>query len=1060
MRTIVWVCINLLTILSLPSLLVSAQPGPSQLSTPDSAKKLDFSKQAIILEHSITRARWESDGTGSRETEAVYRVQAESGVRALAVLAFPYSSSTEGVTVEYVRVREPDGTVVVTPDYNIQDMPADVTRTAPMYSDIHEKHVVVKGLEVGDVLEYEVRYQVLKAQVLGEFWFAYSFHKESVVKDEELEINVPDETYVNVSSPDLKPRVTVEDGRRVFRWQTENLKPQLPSEEPQRELPPPSVEVSTFHNWGEIGDWYAKLQRPEIAVTPAIQAKAEELTKGLTKDDAEIQALYNFVSNRIHYVSLSFGIGRYQPHAAEDVLENGYGDCKDKHTLLAALLRAKGYEAWPAPVNSTRKMMTDVPSPAQFDHVITVVPRGNSLIWLDSTPEVAPFGLLLSNLRDKEALVIPTNRQPTLMKTPQEPPFESYQSFDVKGKISTRGTFTGHVSRSARGDVEVLLRLGFRSASPAEWKQLVQNISYASGFGGEVDNVQVSSPEATELPFQFSYDYTRKNYSDWQDQRFTPPMPPLGIEAAKDDEKKPSEPLFLGAQGHIVYRAHMELPSGYSLTPPEKTDLATDYAEYHARYSFQNGSLDAERRFIIKKDVVPLAEWDGYLKFRKAVADEEGTWIDIRPPIQTGAASEPAINSTDADALNKAGMAALDARNYRSAEELFKKAVEINPRHKWAWNNLGLSYLGMSRIQEAAEAFQKQIEVNPQDLFAYNNLGRVLQFEGKADEAEKSFRKQIEINPKNRWAHANLGSLLLNKKKYPEAVEELKQAAAIADSAEIEESLGRAYLNMGQDKEAMAALDAAIEKAPSPPLFNNVAYALAGKGVHLDKAEQYAESAVTSLEGMLRDVQLEKLQPQQLFFVNLLGMSWDTLGWVYFKEGRLAQAENYLSAAWNLNQVAVEGDHLGQLYEKEGKKVEAEHLYAEAVAALHASAETRQRLNALAGSAKQADAEVLKAGEELSQMRTTKIKRVTSRSANAEFLISFSPGPKVNEVKFISGDKQLSNAASALGNTKYDIIFPRNESTKLVRRGILSCGDFGDSCVFVLLLPGSVRSVN
>ena len=66
------------------------------------------------------------------------------------------------------------------------------------------------------------------------------------------------------------------------------------------------------------------------------------MTKGLKTDDDKIHAIYNFVSLKYHYIGLDFGIGRYQPHAADDVLDNGYGDCKDKHTLLASLLKAVG----------------------------------------------------------------------------------------------------------------------------------------------------------------------------------------------------------------------------------------------------------------------------------------------------------------------------------------------------------------------------------------------------------------------------------------------------------------------------------------------------------------------------------------------------------------------------------------------------------------------------------------------------------------------------------------------------------------------------------------------
>src|SRR5208282_779466 len=305
----------------------------------------DFSKEAYVIERISTRITEENDGTGTREVTAEVKTLADAGVKAFAVLNFTYTSANEVVEVDYVRVRKPDGTVVKTPDYNIQDMPADVTRTAPLYSDIHEKHIAVKGLGVGDVLEYLVRFRVVKPEVPGHFWEEYSFTKTSISKDERLELSVPREKYVKVVSPDFKPEVKEEGGRRVYRWIHANLevKEKDPEEIPRRIPPNPDVQVTTFASWEDVGRWYGDLQKDPVVVTPAIQAKAAELTKGLTTDDEKIHAIYNFVSLKFHYIGLDFGIGRYQPHAADDVLDNGYGDCKDKHTLLASLLKAAGY---------------------------------------------------------------------------------------------------------------------------------------------------------------------------------------------------------------------------------------------------------------------------------------------------------------------------------------------------------------------------------------------------------------------------------------------------------------------------------------------------------------------------------------------------------------------------------------------------------------------------------------------------------------------------------------------------------------------------------------------
>src|ERR1700730_13622045 len=88
----------------------------------------DYSKQAYVIERYSARILAEADGSGSRELTAEVKVLADAGVKAFAVLDFTYTSANEVVDIDYVRVRKPDGTVVKTPDYNVQDMTADVTR--------------------------------------------------------------------------------------------------------------------------------------------------------------------------------------------------------------------------------------------------------------------------------------------------------------------------------------------------------------------------------------------------------------------------------------------------------------------------------------------------------------------------------------------------------------------------------------------------------------------------------------------------------------------------------------------------------------------------------------------------------------------------------------------------------------------------------------------------------------------------------------------------------------------------------------------------------------------
>jgi hypothetical protein len=217
-----------------------------------------------------------------------------------------------------------------------------------------------------------------------------------IVLDEQIEISVPREREVKLKSQIIQPTIHEETGRRIYVWRRSNLESQSAEKEKEVQrydairglLPPPDILISSFRTWEEVGRWYEGLQQEKIQPSPEVRAKAVELTKGLSDDDAKLRAIYNYVSLRYRYVAISFGIGRYQPHAAAEILENQYGDCKDKHTLLAALLSGVGIRAYPALINTRMVVDVDVPSPGQFDHVISVVAKGK---LMDGCRQCGPF---------------------------------------------------------------------------------------------------------------------------------------------------------------------------------------------------------------------------------------------------------------------------------------------------------------------------------------------------------------------------------------------------------------------------------------------------------------------------------------------------------------------------------------------------------------------------------------------------------------------------------------------------------------------------------------------
>ena len=1080
----------------------SAILAPAQMAEKPSPAATDFSKEAFVIERLATKVTAENDGTGAREVSAQIKLIADAGVKAFAVLSFTYTSENEAVDIDYVRVRKPDGSVVKTPDYNIQDMPGEITRMAPLYSDIHEKHVAVKGLAVGDVLEYLVRFRIVKPLVPGHFWQEYSFSKDAIAKDEELEINVPAAKFVKVVSPDFKPEIKEENGRRIYRWTHANLqiKEKDPNEPPRRIPPNPDVQITTFASWEEVGRWYGDLQKSQLEVTPAIQTKAAELTKGLTSDDDKIHAIYNFVSLKYHYVGLDFGIGRYQPHAADDVLDNGYGDCKDKHTLLAALLQAIGIDAWPVLIHATRKLDPDVPSPAQFNHVITVVPRGDKLLWLDTTPEVAPYGMLLLNLRDKQALMIPANKPPALVTTPRDAPFPQEQEFTAEGKLSADGTFTGHIQQKYRGDTEVLMRAAFRQVSESQWKEAVQGFSYRLNFAGDVSNVKMTPPDDLDKPFELSYDYVRKDYSDWEHNQITPPLPPFGIEVAKfAKDIKPQDPVLLGGIGKLVYRARVELPSGYSATVPSDRHLVDTFAEYsdvsrvEAREDFAPALrapkvITTTRELVVKQPELPLSDWEQYHQLGRDMSDDESNYISLK----SGSGSDVNAGGSggkieNLDATFRTAWSVMQERDFKRAEEMYRGIIAQAPKYKFAHLCLGYTLRSQNRQEDALQAFREEEEISPDDIRAYQAAAAVLLSSGGTDDVIAEWRKLLKLDPANRSANEAIVHLLMQHDRYAEAIDLLENAVKVStDSTDLQFQLGTVYLKAGQSDKAVVHMKLAVaQNANDAMLLNNAAFALAEQGAALDLAQHYAEQAVEKVEAQSSD---RKSSPEaQLQATYQLSVVWDTLGWVYFQKGDLPRAESFVRAAWVLGQDGTVGEHLGDIYQKEHKNQTAAEQYKLALAAVgtlppnvgHAhpddvtgvplqigvefsqrqtlATEITARYQKLTGK-KPETRETWRlpngqwtktAVEELVQMRTVKLPKQSSLSGSADLRVAFAP-EGVESVEFVSGSDALRTVGERVKTVHYAVQFPEGSQARLLRRATLNCSAIS-GCMAVLL---------
>jgi len=1036
------------------------------------AAKPDYSKEAAVVEIFHSTAAFQNDGTNSRGLTLRVRINSDAGVQQYSVLILPYASANEKVKVDYIRVTHPDGTVVETPASSIQDESSAITRQAPEYSDYREKHVAVKGLGPGDVLEYRIQYQVTKPLVPGQFWFGYNFDHEDICLDHELQISVPEGRDVKIRSMKVQPTVTDKDGRRIYVWKTQNLKRKEDTREYRTgRLPESDVLISSFTSWAQVGDWWKGLEAPRTEPTAQVKAKAAALTKDLTTDEAKLRAIYSYVALNFHYIGISFGIGRYQPHAATDVLNNQYGDCKDQFTLLASLLKAAGIQAWPALINSQQQLDPSVPTPGQFDHVISVARLGEKTIWMDTTTGVAPPGLLAPGLQDKQALVIPDDKPPYLAETPAGSPRDNVVNLNVDAQMDKDGTFTAKMQDAASGINGLIMRMAFRTVPEANWKELVERLARIEGYGGTVSNVSASSPEDTGHPFKWTYNYTRKDFPDWKNNRILVGLPSMLLPDASDDEKKANQPVILGALIERRDDAKIKLPAGYVPTLPKRIDLVKPYAEYHASYSFANGTLEVERDFITKKPEVAAADRKDYRDFDKAVTDDETRYIDL------GTNGHPAPSAADSEELLKVLRQAYAQANQdqpRAALQTTNLALKLDPNSVYAWKMAASLHMQLRETDQAIAAARKALSLAPGDFRASMLLSGMLLAAGKEEETIPVWRDFVKHNPQDARGHASLGYVLKTEKKYAEAIPEI-QAAARLDPKQwkYNNMLGDALAKAGNKTAAVSAYEKMVSQSNTPEVLNDASYGLADANLNLPEAERWAIQAVGAAEARTAKITLDSISKDDLRQMPLLSAYWDTLGWVYFREGKLAQGRKYASASFLLEQGSVVVDHMGQIDAKLGHRDNAIREEAAAVSLSRQfdpmegvpissgffrkldkkfdpkASGPRGRLSRLAGTQADFDSAVGAAGDSVSASRTFSISKAGLHDGTADFYVLLSPGATKAEVKFISGDESLRAAAHRLAAVNYYLMFPGKGPAKVVRRGALTCSKALSACDFV-----------
>ncbi len=1023
--------------------LVVAQTGQPQ--------NVDASQEAVVFDRYDILVRYEGDGTGMQETTAAIRVQSQAGVQALGQLVIGYSSATEKLDVDYVRVRKPDGQVIETPVANAQDFAPDVLRQAPTYSDYRQRHVSVANLQAGDILEYHTVTHITTPLAPREFWYEHSFMKEVAIREEKLEINIPKNREIKLKSPNRKYETNDSGDRRIYTW---TIRDSYPDRKHQREIEEQDsehaldVQLSTFADWQHVAQWYAKLQGERVVLDESVRKKADELTRGAASPTEKTRRLYDFVARNIRYVSLSFGIGRLQPHAAAEILQNGFGDCKDKHTLLQAMLRAEGIQSYPVLISSYRDLDPEVPSPAQFNHEITAVELGNELTWLDTTAEVAPYGLIMYPLRNKQALLASEGKLGGLQRTSPNSPVKNQLAIKIDGKFSEIGALDASLDLIASGDSDVPLRAALRSLPQAQWRDAMKNIAAIMGLTGDISDEHVDSLDDTSKPLHLTCRVHRDNY-------FTVPtagvsfwsLPRVGVRRlSAADPKKPMKPLDVGPAIEESYHANLQFPSNYEIQTPSTVKMSRDYLEYSLSYDLNKNILDVRMNVMLKVNELPAARRNDYESFANA-RHGASTLLNatIRPASAGFLAAAAKVTGTPEE-LRKAGNAAMQRRDFGAAADLFQRSLEGDANQKDLWSDLGHAYAGQGEHDKAIRAFRRQIEIDAYHKSANQDLAAELNKAGKPDEAVAAYHRQLEITPFNKSTHKSLGLLLAERNQDADAIKELEVAASMPpEDPEVKMNLAQLYAKSGETSKSEELLKS-VTGVSSGAATDIYASALRDD-IDPNQTWRAARKTLDDIGDQFDSGEFDHSEQSAFHAMDLVALAWARTGWAKFLQGEYMEAMSFLQSSWLLSQSGTVENRMSRVLEKEGQTEQLRHALALACAAGGSDiALSRERLGKLAGA--QADTLIADATAELLRMRTVKVKAVPGASGSAQFALTFETSNKPQRVEWLEGAPEMRKLADLLRENEYPVRFPEISSVKIVRKATVTCESSG--CTLVL----------
>jgi len=548
-------------------------------------------------------------------------------------------------------------------DYEVKEKEAVETsmlqvQGGELYSDVKDKVLRIPAADPGNVVgwEYELEERPLFIQ---DIWQLQHFFP---VRESHYSLQLPSgweyrAAWLNYA--EVKP---TQSGNNRWEWAVSDVQgirgePQMP---PVRGLagqmivylfPPGGTAQRTFASWDEMGRWYSSLTNGRRQSTPDISRQVQALSASAPTPMQKMQALAHFVQRDIRYVAISLGIGGIQPHAAAEVFEHRYGDCKDKATLLSAMLQEIGVSSYYVVINHERDAVRpDMPAHDGFDHVVLAIrvpagvdtttltakvqhPKLGTLLFFDPTNELTPIGEIGGYLQENYGLLV-TPEGGELIQLPEQAP--TMNSIQRGGTLTLdpNGTLKGEVIEKRVGDRAWSERERLRAVTKdADRIKPIEDLLAGSLSLFRITKATITNLNQTDQPFGFNYTFEAQNYAKDAGGLLLVRPRVLGVKTSGLLEtKEPRKfPIEFEGPSHDSDTFDITLPPGLvvdDIPPPVDADYG--FASYHSKTEVKGNVIHYSRTFEVKELSVPVAKADDLKKFYRIIAGDERNTVVLK----------------------------------------------------------------------------------------------------------------------------------------------------------------------------------------------------------------------------------------------------------------------------------------------------------------------------------------------------------------------------------------------------------------------------------------------